>query len=585
MRALDLIISGCATTTYAQAVADGRIKACRWVRLACERHLRDLERDDDVWFDPRGAEKFFNYCSYLRHYKGPMRGQRIELDEWQKFVFGCVYGWKRKIGGEQTENWRFHYVYIEVPRKNGKSTIAAACASYDCNMVDDTGAEVYLTATKEEQARIVYNDVLAFVKGSPELADEVEILAGRSQIFAKSSNRTSFIKPLGGNSEKQDGLNPLSVIADEVHEWPDDSLWNVLEDAFGARVNWHMIAITTAGYNKEGICWQERANLLDILEQRVERDDKFGIIYTVDEDKKEEWTDEEQWYIANPALGRGKQYDYMASIAQKAEQTPSKINSFKNKQLNIWTDAAECWLRYDDWKACGTVFDEEILRGKKCKAGMDLARVNDLSAVAYWFPIQEGLTKPHLIVDFYHPEDNLRERQDNDKVPYDLWVDQGHILATPGNTTDFKFILHDILTRARMFRIEEMAYDRHFAGEIVNSLQEEDVNLVEFGMGFVSMGAPTAELERMVIAREFYHQNHPVLNWNASNAVVSRDPAGNIKPDKKLSQKRIDGITATVMAVGRQMANDQDKPKTPYSKRGLRTIGGDDDETETGKDE
>jgi phage terminase large subunit-like protein len=576
-KVLDLILAGCRCTSYAQAVVDGRIHACRWVKLSCERHLRDLERDD-VWFDQIAADKFYNYCTYLKHYKGPMRGLRIELSDWQCFVFGSVYGWKQILRGQKTDQWRFHYVYIEVPRKNGKSTIAAACASYDCNMVEDTGAEVYLAATKEEQAKIVYNDVQAFIKGSAELSQEFEILAGRSTIYTISSERTSFIKPLGSNSEKLDGLNPISVVCDEVHEFKDTKLWDVLEDAFGARDNWHMIAITTAGYNKEGICWQERENLIDILEQRVDRDDKFGVIYTVDEDMKEEWTLEEQWFIANPELGKGKQLDYMQSIAQKAEQMPSKINSFKNKQLNIWTDVAECWLKYDSWKACALTFDWEKVRGKKCKAGMDLARVNDLSAVAYWFPVQPGLDKPHLLVDFYHPEDNLRERQDNDKVPYDLWVERGYITATPGNTTDFAFIKHDILKRATMVDIEELAYDRHFGGEIVNALQEEEVNLVEFGMGYVSMGAPTAELERMVVAMEFHHNNNPVLNWNAANVVVRRDPAGNIKPDKDLSQKRIDGIVATIMAVGRQMNKEHTKKKSPYGKRGMRVLTSDDEE-------
>lgn len=571
------------TTGYAQAVLHDVVPACRWVKLAAQRHLDDLQRDD-VWFDELAAEEFFRYCRHLSHYKGPMKGQRIELDEWQKFVFGSVYGWKKCSWNGTTWDrinlWRFHYIYIEIPRKNGKTTIGAACASYDASMVEDTGAEVYCLATKEDQAKILFNDIQAFISRSPELQDEFEILTGRNSIFTRGSDRTSFIKALGANSDRLDGLNPFSALCDELHEWPDSKLWDVIEDAFGARVNWHMIAITTAGHNKEGICYQERDNLIDILEGRVIRDDKFGVIYTVDDEDKENWADERVWWKANPALGRGKQLEYMRSLAVKAQQMPSKINSFKNKQLDIWTDVAEAWLKWDDWTACEIVYDWKKVARKRCKAAMDLARVNDLSAVAYWFPIQPGLDKPHLLVDFFHPREGLRERIENDKVPYDVWAEQGHLQLTPGNTTDFEFIKASILERAEQVIIDELAYDRHFAGEIVNNLALEGIELVDFGMGFVSMGAPTAEFERMVIAKEMVHNGNPVLDWCASNVVVRHDPAGNIKPDKELSKKRIDGIVAGIMALGRQIAKDQKRKKSPYGKRGMRSVGSDDPEVE-----
>lgn len=576
----DWILLDGPTTGYAQAVIHGAVDVGRWVRLACERHIRDLGRED-IWFDMEAADEFFRYCRYLRHYKGPMKGQRIELDEWQQFIFGNVYGWKQcSFDGTtytHTDLWRFHYVYIEVPRKNGKTTIAAAGASYDCAMVEDTGAEVYCLATKEDQAKLLYNDVQAFISRSAELEDEFEVLQGRSTIYAKGSDRTSFIKPLGSNSDRLDGLNPLAAYCDELHQWPDADLWNVIEDAFGARTNWHMIAITTAGHNKEGICYQERDNLIDILEQREIRDDKFGVIFTVDDEDKENWMNEEVWFKANPGLGKGKQLEYMRSLATKALQMPSKINAFKNKQLDIWTDVAEAWLRWDDWVKCKKKYSWADLKGKKCKAAMDLARVNDLSAVAYWFPIQPGIEKPHLLVDFYHPQENLRERIENDKVPYDTWAEQGWLKLTPGNTTDFEFIKHDILERAEYFVVEELAYDRHFAGEIVNNLALEGLELVDFGMGFVSMGAPTAEMERQIVAGEMHHNDNPVLNWNAANTVVRHDPAGNIKPDKELSRKRIDGVVAAIMALGRQIAKDQKRRKSPYGKRGMRSLGGPDE--------
>lgn len=559
------------TTDYALEVVSGHIPANRFVRLACERHLRDLARTD-VWFDAKAAERFFNYCKCLKHYKGPMKGQRIVLEPWQRFIFGCIYGWKKVVEGVKSNLWRFNYAYLEVPRKNGKTTIAAAGASYDCALLEDTGAEVYCLATKEDQAKLLYNDVAAYINQSEDLKEVFEILQGRSTIYCLKSDRTSFIKPLGSDSDRLDGLNPFSAYTDELHAWPHRDLWDVIEDGFGARENWHMIAITTAGHDKKGICYQERQHLIEILEQRIDADNKFGVIFTVDDKEKENWLDEKNWYIANPNLGTGKQLSYMRDLALKAQQMPTKKNAFLNKQLNIWTDVLESWIQYDAWKACESPFACLNLKGKTCTAGMDLARVNDLSAVGYFFEPQAGVEFPTVLVDYYLPQANMRERQEQDRVPYDVWVSQGHIRTTPGNTTDFSFIQHDILERAAMFNIKELAFDRHFAGEIVNSLQNEGINLVEFGMGFVSMGSPTAEFERLVIAKQLRHNNNPVLNWNVANLVVRRDPAGNIKPDKDASINRIDGAVALIMALGRTMAKGELKKPSPYEKRGLRSI-------------
>lgn len=565
-----------AAQRYARSVCDGTIPSNRWVRLACQRHLDDMEdvrlgRRGDIYFSPEKARRFYQWCRQLKHYKGPATGARIELSDWQKFVFGCAYGWMRIPDGPGPDVWRFNYVYIEVPRKNGKTTVAAACAGYDTTFVEKSGAEVYCLATKEDQAKILCRDIETFIARS-EASKYFEVLRGRNTIYSLGTDRTSFVRPLGANSERLDGLNPLSAFCDELHEWPTDKLWDVMENAFGARSNWHMISITTAGHNKEAICWKERANLIDILEGREELDNKFGVIYTVDDDQRENWQDEAQWHIANPELGNGKQLETMRTQAKKASQMPSKINDFKNKQLDIWTDVAEAWLAYDDWKGCASKYDWAQVRGMRCKAGMDLARVNDLSAVGYYFPVQHGLERPRLLVDFYHPEDNLKQRTEADKVSYDLWIRKGWLRTTPGNTTDFKFILHDILERAKTVRIEGLAYDRHFAGEIVNSLQDEGVALVDFGMGFVSMGAPTAELERMVVAREIEHNDNPVLNWNASNVVVRRDPAGNIKPDKDKSPHRIDGMVACIMALGLEIAKNKGKKRSPYNRRGMRSL-------------
>lgn len=567
----------CPATDYATQVLEGKIATCKYVRLACKRFIEDLTRDD-IWYDWEAAERFFTYCTFLKHYKGPLKGQPIELELWQKFYFGNVYGWKRceekKGKWIHTDIWRFHYNYLEVPRKNGKTTIAAAGASYDAAYMEDMGAEVYCLATKEDQAKILWGDVKAFIHQSEELKQVFEVLEGRNTIYARESGRTSFVKPLGANSERLDGLNPFSAYCDELHEWPDRKLLDVIEDAFGARVNWHINQITTAGYNKQGICFQERKHLIDILEGRIVNDDKFGMIYTVDEEDRDRWMEEDVWYKSNPNLGTGKQIEYMRSKAQKADQIPTELNTFLNKQLDIWTDVLQAWLKWDTWKKCHRVFDGESMRGKKCFAAGDLGKVSDLSAVAYLFPPQKGLDDFHVLLDFYCPEANVRTRHERDKLPYQVWVKEGWIRETQGETTDFKFIEADIIARAEMFDLTEITFDRTFAGEIVNNLMEElgAERVTTFGQGFMSMGAPTSELERLLIKQAIFTEGNPVLDWMSSNVVVRTDPAGNLKPDKEASEEKIDGIVAVIMALGRFMANREPVKKSPYEGRGLRSL-------------
>lgn len=566
----------CETTAYAEAVVAGEIVACNYVRLACERHLRDLKRTDGkVWFDRAAAERFFKFCTYLKHYKGDYRGKPVELLPWQKFVFGCTYGWKKIVDGKKTDLLRFNYVYIEVPRKQGKTTIAAAVAAYDCAMLEETGAEVYIAATKEDQAKILWRDVAAYIAGSADAAEALEVVSGKSTIYAKASARTSFIVPVGHNSERLDGLNPFSVICDELHAWKGRDLWDVLDGAFGARSNFHMVAITTAGSNAEGICFKERAHLIGVLEGLFEADNKFGVIYSLDKGEAENWRDPAMWAKSNPSLGNGKMLSYMEAQAKKAEQEPSSLNAFLQKQLNIWTDASDAWLAIEDWRACEGPADLADLAGKKCFAGIDLARVNDLSAVGYFFPKQTGLPRARVTVDFFVPLDGIQAREDRDKVPYRQWISEGRMNGMPGRTTDFEWIKAKIMQRTGEWQVESVAYDRHFAGELVQSLTKEGIAMTEHGMGFISMGAPSSDFERMVVARTLSHDANPVLAWNAANAVITRDPAGNIKPDKSKSTNRIDGIVAAIMAVSGAMGygkKKEDKAPSPYLARGLRTI-------------
>lgn len=616
---------------YAFDVLAGQIPACRYIRLACQRFMDDLN-NPEFWYDEAAAEKFYDFCSYAKHYKGPQKGQPIHLEPWEKFLAGNVYGFKRcrpateddliAWGDDDDQGWgerlrelypdgfdvgefiktdilRFHYNYLEVPRKNGKTTLAALMAAYDAAFLEDTGAEVYCLATKEEQAQILWRDVRAFIKQSEDLTEVFEVLEGRNTIYTKDSSRTSYIKPLGSNSDTLDGLNPISAVCDELHEWPDRALLDVIEDAFGARINWHVIQITTAGKNKQGICYTERKHGIDILEGRFKKDDKLVLIYTVDEEDVLDngkvsytrcLTDQTVWFKANPNLGTGKQLDYMVTKAEKASQIPSELTTFLNKQLNIWTDAAEIWLKWEVWKQTHRDYKRALLRGKKCFLGGDLGKVDDMSAIVYWFPVQPGLDKVHVLVDFYCPSDNIATRVKMNKWPYDVWVREGWVKETPGNTTDYKFIAADILKAREEFEIEWGCFDRTFGGELIQTLMEEGMEILTAGQGFMSMGPACDELERLIIKQEIVTNHNPVLDWNSANVVVVKDPADNKKPDKVNSPGKIDGIVAMLNVVIGILAKSKKEPPKKgankiYEKRGLRNLNSEDEPQDKAVDE
>ena len=261
----------------------------------------------------------------------------------------------------------------------------------------------------------------------------------------------------------------------------------------------------------------------------------------------------------------------METLSSKVSQVPSKLNSFLNKQLNIWTDVEQAWIRMADWDSCYNKFDESELIGKECYAGMDLARVNDLSACAYYFPEQDGIDTPKILVDFFVPDFELHAREKRDQVPYGIWAKQHNLILTNGKTTDWDFIHEKIKQRNGQFSIRSFGYDRHFAGELVSKLESDNIPMTKFGMGYVSMASPTAELERLIVAHSIHHNGCPILKWNIGNTIVTQDPAGNLKPDKMRSIDRMDGTVATIISIGMFMNKEKDKPK-PYTDRGLRML-------------
>lgn len=535
--------------SYVQGVLSGKIPVCVYVRQAVMRHVRDLERAKSpsypFEFSYAKAERFFKFTKNIKHYKGEYAGKYLELLPWQRFVLGSIYGWVEK----KTGHFRFKECYLEVPRKQGKSFMAAAMSLYDMCFLEPTGAEVYIAATKLDQAKIVYKDVCAIIKANDKLSPHFQIMNGANVIFSRESQRTSFIKPLGSDSDRLDGLNPLSATLDEFHAFKDRNLYDVIKGAFGARKNYHIIQITTAGYNRDGVCYEAREQLVQILNGDIDNDRKFGIIYTLDKEDIAEWDNPGSWHKANPSLGCGKELGFMELEAKEAKQVPSKLNDFLTKQLNVWIDAKSGWLSMEDWKRAEETIQNDKLLGKTCYVGMDLARVNDLSALSLYFPIQNGIDKPIVKSIAYLPRDSVKTFQHESNFNLTESIAKGHLITTPGKTTDYDFILNEIKSLASKYNIT-ITYDRYFSGELINSITKEGIRTLPYAQTTVAMNGPTLELERMLMDECISVETNPLLRWQSQNVILVHDTNGNVKPDKDKESQKIDGIIALIMAIG-----------------------------------
>ena len=548
---------------YAVDVLDGRHPACRLVKAACQRHLDDLDRND-IYFDAKHVDLVFAFLKLCKHYKGEWAGKPMVLHPAQQFIVGNLFGWKLKSSGKR----RFRTAYVELPRKNGKSTLLSAIALYLLAADREPGAEIYAAATKEDQAKIVWQAAWEMVKKSPALSKACK-LRHNSVLFPST---TSIFKPLGADSDTLDGLNPHAVINDELHAWKGRELWDVLEDAFGSRSQPLNVAITTAGYNRNGICYQQRDHCVNFLDPNsgIEDDSYFAYIATVDpedlDDEETKWK-ESTWYKANPMLGVSKKIEYMRDQANKAKSMPGKLNAFLNKQLNVWTDGQQLWLNMVKWDLGNKPIDIEMLAGKQCFSGIDLSSTTDITAHVLLFP--PGPYEEWTILPFFYmPEQNVMEAVKRDKVPYDLWIEKGYITTTPGDYIDLEFIKQDFIELADRYEIKECGYDPWKATELATSLENLGMKMVSMRQGHATLTPGCDALEKKILKGELRHGGNPVLRWMASNATGRQDPNGNVIPDKKNSYSRIDGIAALVNAMGRAIVAGADQ-KSIYEEEGL----------------
>lgn len=573
---------------YARDVISGKIVACKWVRLACERHVHDLKHAHKrgYVFDPETAKRTIRFIELQRHSKGKWghgRGQFLALEPWQLFIIWVVYGWKRDNSNRWIEKSsdgqiqdtrgkrRFRVSWEEVARKNGKSTKAAPQGLYLAFADEEPGAEVYSAATKRDQARIVHKEAVRMVRKNPVLKRYITIVKDNLSLEESASK----YEPLGADSDSTDGLNVHGIIADEIHAWKNREMWDVLETATGSREQSLIVAITTAGIDRRSICYEKHEYTRKVLEGwkdgSFEDDTWFGIIYTLD--VGDDWRDEKVWIKANPNLGVSKFIDDMRMKAKRAEQMPAALNNFLRRELNVWVQGEVKWMNMDDWRGCGGDIPAlelaKRLKGMTCYGGLDLSSTSDITAFLMVFPGEDDYID--VLCRFWIPEDNMLIRSRDDGVHYQKWVEQGYIEATPGNVIDYDWIFEQIEQDADDYDIDQSAFDRWGAARVVQVLEKKGMTMVQFGQGFASMNPPMKELERLVLSKKIRHGNNPVLTWMADNLVARMDPAGNIKPDKEKSREKIDGIVALIMAL--DLALRHPEVKSVYEKRGIRVLG------------
>lgn len=553
---------------YIDDVLIGRQVACKWVRLAVERHVRDLETGHQrgLVFDEAAAKKAIAFFALLKHSKGEWAGKPITLEPWQQFHLWVLFGWKRADGTR-----RFRTSYLEVGRKNGKSTMAAGVGLFLLVADDEPGAEIYTGATKRDQARIIHAEAVRMVKQSSVLQRSLTLYKDN----VHDQKTFSKFEPLGKDSNTHDGLNVHGGIIDELHAHPDGGLWDVLETATGARRQPLMYAITTAGNNPTSVCFQFHDYTEKVLSSVVEDDAFFGTIYSLDRDeetgRREDWEDERAWIKANPNLGVSKKLSDLQDKARKAREMPARLNSFLQKELNIWVSQAVKWITMESWNKCDRLLPD--LRGRPCYAGLDLSSNIDISSLVLVFPPVDEVDLYWLLPFFWIPAARIPERSKRDRVPYEAWLRQGLITATPGDVIDYDFIIATIEQESQVYDIREIAFDRWGAFQISQKLTDKGFVMVPFGQGYASMSGPSKEFEQLIFSRGLAHGGHPVLRWMADNVVAAKDPAGNIKPDKGASREKIDGIVASIMGLDRAIRNENaTPPASVYEERGITTI-------------
>lgn len=506
------------------------------------------------------ANRAVNFIQCLCHTKGVWAGQTFELIDWQEQIIRDLFGIVKPNGYRQ-----FNTAYIEIPKKQGKSELAAAVALYLTCGDKEERAEVYSCASDRQQASIVFEVAADMVRMCPSLMKRCKILAANKRIIYLPTN--SFYQVLSAEAFSKHGFNIHGVVYDELHTAPNRKLFDVMTKGSGdARTQPLYFLITTAGTDIHSICYEQHQKAKDIIEGRKHDSTFYPVIFGAD--PEDDWSDPKVWKKANPSLGITVQMDKVEAAFESARQNPAEENTFRQLRLNQWVKQAIRWMPMEKWDAVKKDFTEESLLGRECYGGLDLSSTGDITSIVLVFPPTREDENYYVLPYFWIPEENMEKRVLKDHVPYDIWEKKGYLISTEGNVIHYDFIEKFIEDLGKKFNIKEIAFDRWGAVQLSQDLDGMGFTVIPFGQGFSSMSSPTKELMNLVLAKKFYHNGHPVLRWNMDNVCVRTDPAGNIKMDKSKSSEKIDGAVALVMALDRAIRN-QGGSESVYDSRGL----------------
>ena len=560
-----------AASKYARDAVAGKVPAGKYARLACKRHLADLEaskvKGAAFYFDAEAAERACAFIELLPHTKGKWarNGERIKLSPWQCFIVACVFGWMRSKDGFR----RFRELYAEIPRKNGKSQLGAGIGLYMLIADNEYGAEIYSGATTEKQAWEVFGPARQMIERTPGLAKAAGV-----EVWAKSlaipSDGSKF-EPIIG--KPGDGSSPSCALIDEFHEHDTPDLIDTMQTGMGAREQPLTAIITTAGYNLGGPCFDKHSEVKRVLDGLIENDELFGVIFSIDiepyeingvEYPADDWADPATLVKANPNFGVSVDGDFLMAQQRRATQNPIEQNRFKTKHLNVWCSARNAWMNMIQWQMCG---DEALsideFEGETGVFVLDLASKNDICAFVQIFKRQlNGTDHYYAFGKYYLPEDTIEEAKANQAL-YRKWIIQGHLIATEGAEIDFDVIREDVKAMSSRFDVQEVAYDPWRATQLAHQLAKDGATVVEFRQTVQNMSPAMKELGAAVKSGRFHHDGNPCLSWMVSNVVAKEDAKENIYPRKDRPEQKIDGPVALMMGVGRAMVGEELFPTFP----------------------
>ena len=527
---------------YARDVVSGRILACKWIKLACQRHLDDLKAsknpESKYYFDSTKAEKAIKFVQLMPHTKGKWArdGKRLELEPWQLFFVACIFGWMRRKDNLR----RYRKALLWVPRKNGKSALAAALGNYMLAADGEYGAEVYSGATTEKQAWEVFRPAKLMASKAEGFKDffGIEINASNMNIMENGSR----FEPIVGNPG--DGSSPHCAIVDEYHEHKDDRLLDTMETGMGAREQPLLLMITTAGDNISGPCYAMQLDAQKMLEGAIQDDQTFALIYTID--AGDDWQNIETMRKANPNYGVSVSDDFLEAQLQQAKNNARKQSTFQTKHLNVWVGSRDAFYNVERWRQCGNDgLRLQDFKGRRAYLGLDLASRVDIAALEILIPMDDG-----TYVQFgkhYLPYEAAQLEH------YKGWMREGWLDVTDGEVIDFNLIKDEILELCGFFEVVELAYDPFQATMLVTELMEEGVPVVEMRPTVLNFSEPMKELDSLIRSKRISHNGDPVFTWMLSNVTAKLDKKDNVYPNKERPENKIDGPVALMMALGRAM--------------------------------